>query len=608
MQKKKIDKRSLSWQLLTLLGVFLFVVVAQKSLADTAYYVDQNNVSCSDAGPGSPSVPFCSLVPTQGVVAPGDTVYIADGRYGDPLSFTVSGTEGNPIRYIAQGENVVLGVFEDLVDENFTKTPGYTNVYEIALPISDPDHRLFQTYFPDILVDDPDNDSYFTMKDADGPLGLTETDDLTLVDENEGSWMISGETIYAHAYGSRVPSTASTDFVYTYDKWQLGIGASISYLVFDGFQFHYNGEYNFVVNGTHNTFYNIKKTSGFEIRGSDNYAEGITASHEITRNAPSGSFYSGASGYGLFIRGTNNTLKDIHVFHNWNNIGVNGSNITIQSGEIHGSPNHCFQPQHNDGLTIQNLKSWNCQDGYGYISGDVTNAVFENGTVQSSILFQDLIVAAHYPNSNLTFRNMLFNDCKIITGGYGVNECSYESTVTIENSIFFCDNISNFEIQHCVAPGNLETYSSIAAYQANCGDNCMTLNNVQLIDTNHTNVIQGGKWPGETPLWDIHIPNESSVAFDAGSSLASSSIDYEGDTRPQGLRYDIGADELPVVDSGGEECTPDWQCDAWASCSNGNQTRTCHDSNSCGTESGRPSQSRSCDSYVPGRITNLRVE
>lgn len=42
-------------------------------------------------------------------------------------------------------------------------------------------------------------------------------------------------------------------------------------------------------------------------------------------------------------------------------------------------------------------------------------------------------------------------------------------------------------------------------------------------------------------------------------------------------------------------CNPDWECTSYGSCSpSGTQTRTCTDSNSCGTSEGRPQLSQSC--------------
>ena len=43
-------------------------------------------------------------------------------------------------------------------------------------------------------------------------------------------------------------------------------------------------------------------------------------------------------------------------------------------------------------------------------------------------------------------------------------------------------------------------------------------------------------------------------------------------------------------------CTPNWQCSSWSSCLNNQQTRTCTDSNNCGTNNGKPVVVQSCTS------------
>ncbi len=41
-------------------------------------------------------------------------------------------------------------------------------------------------------------------------------------------------------------------------------------------------------------------------------------------------------------------------------------------------------------------------------------------------------------------------------------------------------------------------------------------------------------------------------------------------------------------------CTENWNCNNWSSCNNGQQTRTCTDSNNCGTTNNKPSLSKAC--------------
>jgi hypothetical protein len=46
---------------------------------------------------------------------------------------------------------------------------------------------------------------------------------------------------------------------------------------------------------------------------------------------------------------------------------------------------------------------------------------------------------------------------------------------------------------------------------------------------------------------------------------------------------------------GGYSCTTNWTCADWSACQpNGTQARTCTDSNSCGTTTGRPAETQSC--------------
>lgn len=46
-------------------------------------------------------------------------------------------------------------------------------------------------------------------------------------------------------------------------------------------------------------------------------------------------------------------------------------------------------------------------------------------------------------------------------------------------------------------------------------------------------------------------------------------------------------------------CTPNWTCTSWSTCSSGTQTRTCTDSNNCGTATGQPALSQSCSVTPP---------
>ena len=57
----------------------------------------------------------------------------------------------------------------------------------------------------------------------------------------------------------------------------------------------------------------------------------------------------------------------------------------------------------------------------------------------------------------------------------------------------------------------------------------------------------------------------------------------------------------PVV-----SCTPSWSCGSWSDCINGQQTRTCTDSNYCGVTTGKPATSQSCSTSLSKNV-DLKV-
>ena len=73
------------------------------------YYVDNTNGSCSDGGPGSLAVPFCTIGHAAGLVSAGQTVRVVAGTYAETVNGPNSGTAGNPITYSAAPGVTVTG-------------------------------------------------------------------------------------------------------------------------------------------------------------------------------------------------------------------------------------------------------------------------------------------------------------------------------------------------------------------------------------------------------------------------------------------------------------------------------------------------------------------
>ena len=75
----------------------------------TDLYVD-NQVVCSDSGPGSESEPFCTIAEAASVVQPGETVVVEPGNYSGGATISVSGTAQAPITFVAIGGAIVQPV------------------------------------------------------------------------------------------------------------------------------------------------------------------------------------------------------------------------------------------------------------------------------------------------------------------------------------------------------------------------------------------------------------------------------------------------------------------------------------------------------------------
>ena len=79
------------------------------SAASGVLYVDRENLSCSDAGAGSLTEPFCTIGAAAGMVQAGQTVQVAAGTYPEMVTMVTSGTATEPISFTtAPGATVTV--------------------------------------------------------------------------------------------------------------------------------------------------------------------------------------------------------------------------------------------------------------------------------------------------------------------------------------------------------------------------------------------------------------------------------------------------------------------------------------------------------------------
>lgn len=89
---------------LALGAVVLVSTLLQSGLgiaASGALYVDRGNASCSDAGTGSSTQPFCTIGAAAAKVTAGQTVQVAAGTYPEAVTIVTSGTSTAPITFTA---------------------------------------------------------------------------------------------------------------------------------------------------------------------------------------------------------------------------------------------------------------------------------------------------------------------------------------------------------------------------------------------------------------------------------------------------------------------------------------------------------------------------
>jgi parallel beta-helix repeat protein len=82
---------------LAMVGAVPLLSPSPSVAAPTELYVDKTMSSCTDTGPGTPDVPFCTIVKGVSQLQPGSTLYIGDGTYAETVKPSVSGTASAPV-------------------------------------------------------------------------------------------------------------------------------------------------------------------------------------------------------------------------------------------------------------------------------------------------------------------------------------------------------------------------------------------------------------------------------------------------------------------------------------------------------------------------------
>ena len=390
-----------------------------------------NTVACRDAaGAGAEAdKEFCSLRYASTIVRAGDTVLVGSARDGSgPVEFTRGGTSTARVVYRSTHPGgTTIGVFTDVRDEDFqaTETPG---VFALAAA---PVGFVWQTYYPGILVDDPDNASIYTMVDTDGPLQLAAADEATVA-RVEGTYRYANGTLFVHPYGNRIPSVNTTDFVIGRGR-ALNFTTSTHYTEFDSFNISYSGSaYTFQVNGTGHVFRNIKHQGvALTWKGSSHQAHNISITHVHQRDASGGwAWHYKGTGTAAKIAGANHRLTDTHIFHNWNSdiSTETATGAIIDGARIHGSPNHCGAGGTGNTI-VRNVVLFQAQDYLWLV--DTAGMVLEHVVAAGDGIGLEAI---NRPLGPITVRNSILRGKFSFIRGLQ-SRCTWEAGSLLENSI-----------------------------------------------------------------------------------------------------------------------------------------------------------------------------
>ncbi len=270
-----------------------------------------------------------------------------------------------------------------------------------------------------------------------------------------------------------------------------------------------------------------------------------------TNRSISFSLKNGVAVYGGF-NGTETLLSQ----RNW------VVNVTILSGDI-GTPgddsDNSYHVVYNSGINSTALL-----DGFTITKGRTGGALFPDDAGGGML--------NSYSSPTLT--NCSFSGNRANTGGGMFNSyssptltnCSFSENATTFGGGGIMNIFSSPTLMNCSFSGNTATFGvggihnivSSSPTLTNCilwgnGTGTEIFNATGSSPTVTYSIVKGG-YPGTgnlnadplfvNPPTDLHL-QLSSPAINAGTSAGAPAFDFEGDSRPQGIKFDMGVDEVP---------------------------------------------------------------
>jgi PGF-pre-PGF domain-containing protein len=324
----------------------------------------------------------------------------------------------------------------------------------------------------------------------------------------------------------------------------------------DGESFFYN-----VTNSRINNISTKYGYWGFVLEGSNNTLHNITSNENHV--------------HGMYLTGYNNTFTDIVANHN-TQIGIYSPTSSYNNTMI--NVNSSNNSQH--GLYVQNFinstlinatLSNNAQHGLYIDTG--SNSTVINITANSNTQ-AGIYISGNIGYNNFSGVNLNFNQYGIQISGsdYNAINDSYITNNTVYGLYF--QSGAEYNLFYNNYFNNSQNY-----YNSTTITNYFNTTNQTGPNIVNGTFIGGNYWENaSTSTYD------STCADPDGDFFCNDSFSMDGDNN----------DSLPLFYNIQGVCSEAWSCSAWSTCSSAIQTRTCTDTNGCGTEISKPSESQSC--------------
>jgi hypothetical protein len=507
-----------------------------------------------DTNNGSMEAPLKTIQKAIEVAQPGDEICVREGVYREHnLTFNHSGTSDRPITLRNFPEEspvldggVILGKWQSYSNDTF-----YTEDF-------DPNHSV-------------------TMVTEDERMMLYDHDALpdTLI---PGGMLQAGNRIYVRPFAGTVEGHA---FILPYQPIAIEF-KSHSYIKIEGLAFkHYDGNTIHVDADSHHIqihdciFRNNVRTSLYlegdyitvescDIRWSGVFGILFTGKHSAARNCRAdyvgNAYYATDDANDILFENCEAThfaqrgIPNTDFRGDGDAVGLGPStDVVVRNGHFHDSGNdfpisgpeeqkgYVFDIWKAERFTIENNLVHDVHTAFTVAPG-------RNGLIQNNLIYNvegngiSFWGSTENPGYNMkVYNNTIFN-----CADSGIHISPYTTSVQLVNNIIM--NCGGYEYSVDEKDGNEEDYNLF--YDSSTDYVVSWLGSAKTLAQYKVESGQGMNSLGEDPQFydvvakDFHL-KENSPGIDAGLELPSVVTDMDGNTRPQGSAYDLGAFEYP---------------------------------------------------------------